>query len=377
MPEPSVIETAGLVQPCAICGQYEATLRAPDELSSLLGGETLACEVCADPGRLWDHCEPLGLRPGRQGFVAVELEFLERVRPGLTATEFCTYLAAVQLCDGLRALCSLSKLATAAALSRRNVVDAVRLLERIGVLVKAGTYGAKGSRYLVVRAQLIGSDPVRPCLVRPSIYREAQAALSVIRGSPVGARSVQPDHQTGDPGITGTGDLGITDRLSYDPKGIQLTNKLHQSPAHPPPNGRNGAAAPCSLFEQAAEAAATDWPDYSLSCLTERATTLAGWADEAGEPVSAEQIARFFRDGAGQAWIRRGVERGRISSGLHVWCDRDRWIHRLKESNRAAARRAEREQAARVRELPPAERARLARAALAELERPPASDEGN
>ncbi len=368
MTEPSLAQNGGTVHTCADCGRFVATLEAPGDL---LRPARLICEACAEPGALWKQCEPIGPAPEKRAFVWVDVEFLELVAPLLGAVELRTYLAAVQLCDGSRALCSQAKLARTAGLSRRNVVDAVELLQRIGLLVRAGTYGARGSRYLVVRTAQIGGDPARPCLLRPGAYAEARRALSVIRGSPVEARSVICDHVTRDPGITDTSDLGITDSPSLYPTGIQQTNQLAGRFAHPPtPERRNGARAPCLIAEAAAEAAAASWPEYSRHVVTDRALRLVEWAEAAGEPATEAQIAKFLSDGAQQDWIRRGVARAKnpISSGLHVWCDRERWLFRLRESNRAAARHAERERAAVVRELPQSERVSLARRALAAVD---------
>jgi hypothetical protein len=73
------------------------------------------------------------------------------------------------------------------------------------------------------------------------------------------------------------------------------------------------------LSEQAAETAAGAWPEYSRRVVEDRAQILVEWAEQAGEAVTAGQLVRFLRDGAEQNWIRRGVDRGRIGSGLHVW----------------------------------------------------------
>jgi hypothetical protein len=387
MSEPSVAESRSLVQPCATCGRFEATLSAPPDGDS--DEETPICEACADVGQLWRHCAPVPQQTERRAFVWVDLECLELVRPGLTAVEFCTYLAAIQLCDGHRALCSLNKLSAAAHVARRNVVDAVDLLVRVGLLVKAGSYGWRGTRYLVVRPGLIGADPERPGLIRPAVYQEARGALVVLgrirpeaqngaSGSPLRGATVREDHQASDPGITTASDPGITVAPYYDPKGIQQTNQHSGgSPTHPP-SGRNGAPAPCSIFEQAAESAAGDWDDYSLHVLTDQAIRLAGWAEQAAESVTAEQLAGFLRAGASQDWLRRGAERSDkpIASTLHVWCDRNRFLRWLRESNRAAGRRAERAQQEHNRTLPPQERRRLAQQALAELERM-TREEGN
>jgi len=377
MSAPSLAESPGLVQPCAVCGQFEATITAP--ASEPFDAQTPICEVCGEVHGAWGAAEPIPQPVQPRAFVWVDLEFLELVRPLLTAVEFCTYLAAVQLCDGRRGLSSQAKLARAANLSRRNVVDAVELLIRVGLVVNAGSYGSKGSRYLVVREALIGADPARPCLLRPGVYQDAQDRLlqlgrklpavqtsdrrSRVRaiGDPGSRIPVIREAPIRDPGITGIRDRGITASPYYDPKGIQQTNKQHGSPTHPPSDGGPGPAGPVPIFEQAAESAADSWPAYSLAVLTDRAAVLVGWADEHGEAVTAEQAARFLREGASADWLRRGAERAQnpIGSTLHVWCDQQRWIRWLRKDSAAAARRAEHSRAAEVRELPKAERLRI------------------
>ena len=249
MSEQSLPEPAPLVQLCTACGRFAATLLAPPDLFS---GGSHVCELCAEQDGQCEACQPYGPAAERRPFLWVDVDFFELVAPLLSAVELRTYLGAVRLCDGHRGPSSLSKLARAAAVSRRNVVDAIALLERVGLVCKGGRYGPKGTRYLLVRPHLIGMDPGRPCLVRAAVYQDAKKALSVIRGSPVDPLLVirgspdwgSGDHQSSDP--------GITKGLSPMSTGHQHTNHhADRSPTHPPPPplrggppGRGGAPGP-------------------------------------------------------------------------------------------------------------------------------------
>lgn len=363
MPMPSVAESGRLVQPCAACGRFEASLLAP---ADLVEPARHICEVCADPGDLWRQCDPYGPAPASKGFVWVDLAFLDLVAPLLGAVEFRSYLAISRLCDGHRGASSLSKLAAAAVVSRRNVVDAVALLERVGLVAKILRGGSKGSRYLIVRPHVIHRGPDVPCLVRGGVYVEAAAALAVIRGSSRGGPAVirgSPEQGSGDHQAS---DLGITAGLSLCPDQIPQTNQLAMgSPPTHPRAGRNGANAPCSLAEQAAESAAGAWPAYRRRVVAEVSAGLVGWAEQAGEGVTVAQLSAFLRNGVEQTWLQRGVEQGRIASALHVWCDQERWIRWLGESNRRARCRAERDRGERMRDRPTAERLQIAREAAA------------
>lgn len=373
MSDASLVESGGLRQPCADCRRFEATLLAPAGDS---GPERFICEACADAGDLWRDCQAFAPERETRPFVLVDLPFLDLVAPLLGAVELRTYFGVARLTDGHRKAYSAAAIARAAVAAPRNVADALRILKAAGLVVLFPRRGPKPPRYMVVRPQSTHRDAAIPALIRPDVYEEAAAALPGIRGSELAkrrnAKAVIPGSEVIGSGDPVTTDPQIRSSRTLCPDQIR-SNHLRSGgkPAQPTPERGKAAPAACSIAEQAAETAAGKWEGYALTCLVEQARRLLAWSGGTERPATRRELTGYLLEGAGTDWLQRAAQRpgpNRVGSPLHVWCQRKRWIEWLDKKRTATRLEAQRERAAKVRELPVAERIAAAAKGLADFE---------